>query len=418
MDNNYNLKGGKFECNPHNNFDDICIETDKGIYKNKESCINDCETKYINNQLNEINIRHETTKFYLFIKDIIKNEFIDVYIKGGNVIGLKILKMMYDKYKDDDITFKKHFDKFLELDLIKDWDFASYTKKPITPEYRNELNKIAKKYNLVSRATKFILYQTPKPKMLDDKALFEISIVDSDSYSDLEIPLTTMKIRVHEYNIKYIFMFAKLFFSYKLKDEPFDFSILKRILGKITILIHPHEDGLYDVKKIDIGPINYELVDFIEKYKDENNNLPQFFITHLIDTFRLLYRLPEKNIPKTNKIKKFLKDELNIKKVAWLFDSSYIKKMVNKFIKELSIKIVDIYTKNNSMNDVIVFLNGVGFGRSQIDYDMYSTESKHNLFILFDKLVMKIGKDKILSMDDTKNLIKFIKFLINKGLFD
>jgi hypothetical protein len=51
--------------------------------------------------------------------------------------------------------------------------------------------------------------------MLDDKALFEISIVDSDSYSDLEIPLTTMKIRVHEYNIKYIFMFAKLFFSWQ-----------------------------------------------------------------------------------------------------------------------------------------------------------------------------------------------------------
>lgn len=434
-----NMFGGKFECQPKNKFSEICIEVGDDIsittpstqtsniknklpttnYKSKESCVNDCEGKYINEQLNQINIRHETSKFYLFIKDIIKSEQIDVYVKGGNVIGLKILKMIYDKYKNDDKKFKQCFDKFLELDLIKDWDFASYTKKTIDDEYRTHLDKVAKKYQLVPRAKTFILYQTSKPQLLDDKALFEISISDSDAYSKLEIPLTTMKIKVNEYNLKYIFMFAKSFFSYKLKNEPFDFDIMKRMLGKINIIIHPHEKGLYDAtKNFDKGSINSTLIEFINNYGKENRHLPQFLVTHLIDTFRMLYRLPQKNIPKTEKIKKFIKDELNVSSQTWLMDTVYIEKMVNKFIKELSVKIVEVYQKNKSVNDVIRFMDGVGFGRSQIDYELYSDKSKQMLKILFEKLVNEIGKDNINGMDGKDKLIKFLKFLMSKKLFD
>jgi hypothetical protein len=146
----------RHECKPENKYLDICIPNPKGQYKSKESCMNDCENKYINHQLIKAHIKGETLQFYLFIKDIIQNEKIDVYVKGGNVIGLAILKMIYNKYKNNDKEFKKCFDEFLKLNLIKDWDFASYTKNPITDEYRSKLDDIAEKYKLVPRAKTFI----------------------------------------------------------------------------------------------------------------------------------------------------------------------------------------------------------------------------------------------------------------------
>ena len=116
--------GGRYECKPQNNFKDICVENENGKYKSKDGCVNDCEVQYIREQLKKVNIDRESSQFYLFIKDIIKNEKVDVYLKGGNVLGLKVLKMIYDKYKNNETEFKKVFKEFLKLELIKDWDFA------------------------------------------------------------------------------------------------------------------------------------------------------------------------------------------------------------------------------------------------------------------------------------------------------
>jgi hypothetical protein len=430
------LNGGRYECNPNKNFPDICIESDKGIYKTKESCINDCETKYINKQLQEINIRHETMKFYLFIKDIIQNEDMEVYVWGGNALGLKVLQMIHQKYPDDDKKFEKAFNEFLKLDLIKDWDFRSITKKEITPEYRAKIDKISKKYNLVPRAKTFILYQTPKPIEIDDKAMFEISIVDSNLYSDLEIPLTSMRVRVTEYNLKYIFMFAKSFFSYKLKNEPFDFVILKRMLNKIKISIFPHKDGLYNITNdFDKGNINDDLINFIKEFSKNDINLTQFILTMLKDTSRIFYRLFEKNIPKTNKIKHFLEDDIKWKgKIEWLFDSKKIENILKDFIKNLGKKISSIYNNNynksksyeSALLDVSNFMKGVSFKRVQIDYDnLFTDESKKLIKMVFNDLIKEVGKNNILNISIQQNnkskepsLIDFIKFLINKELFN
>jgi hypothetical protein len=434
--NNNILEGGKYECDPDKNFPDICIESNKGIYKSKESCINDCETKYINKQLTEINIRHETMKFYLFIKDIIQNENMDVYVWGGNALGLKVLQMIHQKYLNDDKKFEKAFKEFLKLDLIKDWDFRSITKKEITPEYRKKIDKISKKYNLVPRAKTFILYQAPKPIEIDDKAMFEISIVDSNLYSDLEIPLTSMRIKVTEYNLKYIFMFAKSFFSYKLKDESFDFSIMRRMLDKIKIIIFPHKNGLYNVTDdFDKGGINDTLIDFIKEFSKNDIDLTQFIVIMLKDTSRIFYRLFEKNIPKTNKIKHFLEDDLKWKgNIEWLFNSKEIEKILKDFINKFGKKILLIYKENynnsksieSALLDVSNFMKGVSFKRVQIDYDnLFTDESKKLIKIVFNDLVKEVGKNNILNINIEQNnkskepsLNDFIKFLINKELFD
>ena len=424
IENNFELKiqngGGnmRYDCVPTNKFKEICIEKDKGKYRNKESCINDCETSYINEQLINIKIKGETVKFYLFIKDIITNEKIDVYIKGGNVIGLKLLKIIYEKYKNDDKKFKEIFNKFLELELIKDWDFAAYTSKPIDDEYRDELDKIAKKYNLVPRAKTFILYQTRKPILTDDKPLFEISIVeDADLFSKLEIPLTSMKVKVNQFNLKYIYMFAKSFLAYKNNKEEFDFDILKHMLNKISIKIHPHKKGLYDVgekkERYDKGILNNDLLSFINKYDDFDKNFPQFLITHLEDPYRMLFRLVDKNIKKSEKIKSFIRTEMNDNShQTWLFDSKWLLDKITVFMGELGEKIHNIYIteyyNNNSLEKsiekVAKFLEGINFGRTEIELENFSEDGRKILKLMLGKLVTEIQSNY--KVDDIKKINK------------
>jgi hypothetical protein len=417
-----NLTGGantRHNCEPNNDFKNICVENNSGMYKSKETCINDCENKYINIQLVKANIKHETHKFYLFIKDLIKNEKIDVYIKGGNVIGLYILKMIYQKYKDDEKNFEKYFNKFLDLELIKDWDFSSYTKSNITEEYRNHLDEVAKKYKLVPRAKTFILYQTKKPILTEDKALFEISILEPDRFSKLEIPMTTMKVKVTEYNLKYIYMFAKSFLSYKLKKEPFDFDIIKRMIEKMNIIIHPHKNGLYDPgNKFDTGDLNKHLVNFILDYSKKDKKIAQFLSIHIEDPFRLLYRLPDKNIPKTEKIKKFIKENLNNKMPSWILDTKKISNIVKDFCEKLGLELKKIYKKGKSMNKVIDFISGINFGRTQIEFCNLSDKNKKILKSILEPLVKTAEINNINQLEETDKFITFLKFLISKDFFN
>ena len=417
------LFGGKFTCKPDNTFTNICLEEDNGKYKTKESCINDCEGLFIRNELTKANIKHEADIFYYFIKQIIKEEKIKVYLKGGNVIGLKVLSMIYNKYKNNDKKFKECFDEFLKLDLIKDWDFSGYTGSEITKEYRDNLDKIAHKNRLVPRAKTFILYQTKKPILLEDKPLFEISILDNDTFSKLEIPLTTMKVQVHEYNLKYVFMFCKEFYMYKLKQEPFDFDVLKRLISKINVIIHPHEKGIYKVENnFDKGKLNDNLINFINEYKKYNPNLPQFLATHIEDPYRMLYRLVSKNIKKNDKIKEFLHKELKINKVEWLFDSEWITKLINTFTSNLGDKIVKIYESDyKNSKDIIVslskvkeFLLEISFNRIKIDYDTLQPDGLELLKNIFLKLIKSINKEDLLKIEIRDNFIDFIKFLGTK----
>jgi len=418
--------GGRYECEPTKSFKDLCFEKEDGKYKSKESCINDCENKYITHNLVKVNIKGESLKFQLFIKDIINNEKIDVYIKGGNVIGLKLLKMIYDKYKKDDIEFIKVFNKFLELELIKDWDFAGYTKNPIDDTYRDKIDKIAENYKLVPRAKTFILYQTKRPVMTEGKPMFEIAILDSDSFSKMEIPLTTMKMKVNEYNIKYVFMYCKSFLNNKdNKDENnMDFDMLKRMIEKTNIIIYEHKNGLYEVtpKTFDKGELNDDLIKFIKTFDDFDKNMPQFLATHIEDPFRILYRLPEKNIKKNDKIKDFIQKYITQKQQSWLFDSSFIIKILKIFLEQLGDKLYNIYTENyekttnkqESLEMAIKFLDGVNFSRVQIDFKLLSEFGLNLLKILFEKLIKKIEKNNLAGLKETHKTIEFIKFLGEK----
>ena len=406
--------GGKYKCEPKNKFDEICIEDNNGKYKSKEKCINDCENYYIKEQLKEAGLTTETDKFYKFIKNLIRDENISVYIKGGNVIGLKVLKLIFNKFKDNDENLKKYFNLFLDLELIKDWDFSSYTQNEITPEYKKKINKLAQKYKLVSRASTFILYQTQTPILTEGKALFEISVLEEDicAYSCMELPLTTMKIKINEYNVKYVFMFAKAFLEFqndKTKRD-FDLKLIRRMIDKISVIINKCEDGFYhDLDNFDNGQMSDDLIKFINNYKSENRNLPQFFVTHLKDPFRLLYRLPEKNIPKTQKIRMFLNELYNSKfKVDWLFDYEFVKNIIEKFTKDFGKYINELY-KTHGLDKVSQFVDGIKWGRIEIEYDKLLTDyGKELLNNMLGDLLKNIKKNGI---PDKTSLSKLLRIM-------
>lgn len=215
-------------------------------------------------------------------------------------------------------------------------------------------------------------------------------------------------------------MFAKSFLSNKLTGEEFDFDILKKMIAKINIIVHPHKDGLYDPNKnFDNGQLNDDLIDFINEYSKKDKKIAQFLVIHIEDPFRLLYRLPEKNIPKTERIKKFIKEVLKESTMpSWLMDTDKISKLVHSFVETLGLKIKDIYLNefkknksvSESINKVVQFMAGINFNRTQLEYDNLSEGSIKLLELLFKPLIKQLPSLEIVGCAD--NLVKFIKFLI------
>ena len=443
IDTNNKIQDGgssKFICKPNKyRYKETCTENTNGSYKTKKDCEEECDPKFISIQLKKANLHKESLQFYFFIQDLINKEQMSIYIKGGNVIGLAVLKLIYDAYKNDNRKFSHAFENFLKMELIKDWDFTGYThNKEINEQYRNKLDKIASKQRLVPRAKTFVLYQTKYPILIYEKALFEIAILDSDStdFSKMEIPMTTMKVRINLTNIKYIFMLAKSFYSQTQKHIPIDLDIVKKILGSIEVIVHPHKSGLYDpVKGLDVGELNKDLVEFIFNFTNGDIYWTQFLITQLEDPFRLIYRMCEKNITKTEKITDFIKKNIHRNKYpSWLLDASKTMGIINRFISELGKKLAQIYKQTNDLNSVLEFLSGANFGKPQIqiEWDTFNQETKLRLKRIFEPVVKQIGLEEFKSIVNSfqsklstkasdltprDKIIKLFGFLIEKRLF-
>ena len=430
QNNNHQIGGNKdkYLCNPDKEFKNICIKDTKGLYNSQNSCMNECEGKYINNQLISAKMKMETLQFQHLISDLIKDK-VDVYIKGGNVLGLHLLKLIYDKYPGD--NFEKYFNKFLELNLIRDWDFVGYTSKTIDKQYMKTMDKLARKHQLVSRAKTFILYQSNRGIKIDDQALFEISILDNENYSGMEHPSTTLKSKVNTNNLKYIFMLAKCFYSFKLNKKKIDMDLVKHIMKKIDFKIYPYLNGLYNMnnKTFDNGDLNVTLLKFIKYFSDKNMignrlNTQQFLISHIKEPNRMLYRLVEKNIPKTKKVTKFLKDNM-IKVPTWLFDSDKVEQLINLFIEKLGKFIYSFYnTEYNQTNNMLKALNkvdmiftNVKLTRIQegIDKEEFKETGIKLIQLLFKDLYPAISSD-ILTIPDTNKLGKILKYLHRKNI--
>jgi hypothetical protein len=415
-----NFSNERFNCEPENKFSEICSSNSKGYYNSKTSCINDCENRYIKYNLKKANIFSETTIFSNFIYTLLSQNY-EVHLKGGTVLGLYILKLLYDKYVNDYTTFEKYFNELLKLDLIKDWDFTAYTHTKIDDKLKESLNSLAKKNNLVLRGKTFILYQTEYPIKVNDATLFEISIMEDEIFSNLELPLTTMKIKINKKNLNHIFMFAKCFYSYKVKNILIDTDIIKHMTSKLNFFIYPNKEGLFSINKDNyhIGSLNKNIVEYIHKFS-HNLNKEQFLITQIQEPNRIFYRLLEKNIPKTEKIVAFLKKYDLPSNHSWLLNTKSIEKLIASFISNLGDKIIDIFNKQSNpvdgLNAVTDFLEGVNLRRIEIEYLNTGEKGKNLIKKLLSKVHKKIPEDFYYKYRDNK-LIECLAFLKKKKLF-
>jgi len=408
------IGGNRYKCIPDNKFIDICSTDDKGNYKSKESCINDCTNKYITSNLIKSKLKYETNKFKLFINELDDNN-IKVYIKGGTVLGLNILKMIYDKYGDTD-KFNYVFYDFIKLNLIRDWDFAGYTKEKITNEYRKKLDKIANKYKFKPGAKTFIRYELKGSNKINSEVLYEISIINPHTFSKLEIPLTDMKFKINKYNINYLFMLSKVFYSYNINKEEIDLDIIKYISKKLLqtnkIYYHKSNNGMFQVNNNDFdnGNLSKELLELIYNNFD-NINEQQFLITHIISPERLFIRLPDKNLPKTIKIKNFIKKHNLDNKISWLLDTMHTSQLVDKFIKLISNKLVEI-NNNGGLESIEKFLQEINLNRFKNYHNKISDKGKNMIKIMFGPLFEKV-KD---NLNNDFEIGKTLKFLSKKNI--
>ena len=368
--------------------------------------------KYINRHLHSAKLKSETTQFNLFIFELLKKN-ITVYIKGGCVLALKLLKILYDESSEH--NFDNYFHDFVKLELIKDWDFSSYVQNTtIDEKYRSSLDALAKKFNLVPRAKTFILYQTRRPIQIGDQALFEISVLESDNKLDMELPMSTMKVKINRRNLFHIFMFAKSFFVNKLKNEPFDLGILKQILKDIEIIIPENKDGLFEIEKLSTGNLKEPLIEFIKEFANNDINLTQFLMTHIVEPNRLCYRI-FKNITKVNKINTFVKEnKLNNKTLGFLFDPIKIKNIIDSFSEALGFKLYMLFKSNSKLEFVEDFLTGVNLNRIQIHFNEFDCIGKNVVKIIFERLFKELPEKY---SSDTK-LFKILSFLNKNKLFE
>jgi hypothetical protein len=408
----------RYVCDPSKTFIDICYGDPDGKYKTRDRCVNDCEGHYINHQLKISGLLTETIQFTTFILGLI-DMGLHIYTKGGSALGLFVLQTLHNKYPNH--KFEEHFHDYVDLNLIRDWDFAAYSDTPIDDDLKDKIHALTQKSRLASRASTFILYQARRPIQIDGNALFEITILDNEQYSKMEIPMTTMKIPITRHNLKYIFIFANSFYSNKVNGDPFDMDVITRMLTKINVKIKPHRKGLYIAtqKTFDPGDLSRDMIKFINTFRKHDPNMPQFLVTHIIDPTRLFYRLLSNNLPKMRKICRFLIEKNIVKSTPdWMIDADFILDKVYLFIGDLSKKIAGLY-RQGGIDAVQKFMTGVELNRICTNYDRTSIEGLEMARHMFLPLYRNIADDiRDLKNSDKNSVINILKFMVSKDMFD
>jgi hypothetical protein len=124
--------------------------------------------------------------------------------------------------------------------------------------------------------------------------------------------------------------------------------------------------------------------------------------------------LAGKNIPKTNKIRSFLKTANINDKVDWLFDTDFVKQIIEKFTQDLGYKIEEVY-KDDGLDGVNKFLEGIDWVLTDIEYKKsFSEYSKKLLGNILGKLIENIGENEVNNLDNNNKFYHLLQS-INDG---
>jgi hypothetical protein len=138
--------------------------------------------------------------------------------------------------------------------------------------------------------------------------------------------------------------------------------------------------------------------------------LTEIKLSEVTDWFTFSF-LHEKK--KSEKIKSFIRTEMNDNSnQTWLFDSKWLLDKITVFMGELGEKIHNIYIteyyNNNSLEKsiekVAKFLEGINFGRTEIELENFSEDGRKLLKLILGKLVTEIQSNY--KVDDIKKINK------------
>jgi hypothetical protein len=281
-------------------------------------------TKYFNR------LDLESERWINFFNEILSNNLGKIYCKGGSVLGLYCYSINTEEKNNNYIQ-----------QLIKDFDFTIYTDDNDTNNIIKKIESIGNKYYLFNEAQTMTILRFKFPTYRNEDVFYECSVKKKKNlYNDYELPLTNMKIEINnKKTLNDLFTVMKsnynnTFYTEKIKDKVTD----------LIIIIDKSENGLLKIesKKINAPELLTEIIESVT----ENTNEQFFLYNHVQEIDRLFYRLFEKNIVKSNKIKAMFPKLENEK---WLINNEHIISLVDKFIgksKQILLPLLINFIKN------------------------------------------------------------------------
>ncbi len=281
----------------------------------------------------------------LFIQNIfLQYPRANVFLTGGSVIGLLLLKKIYNAKK-----FNTSYKDFEKMNLIKDYDFVLECEECCTQSFYYEFGK---KFDITLNGYTGTNIRIVKKKLLNvmrssNNNLFEMAVCVKNSC--FELPLTSMKIVITNDNITYLFGLIEKIYNNTLCQN--DLCLLQNVNIDIPIC----NDGLYYIDKLDSCNLSSTIINVIDNITTNNNQKQCLY--YLVKNPTNLSRLKWKNIPKSNEIKQFYKSHFNSILPQWLINDNIVK-LVDKLIKYLGILTNNIYFNHKiNIDEAITKIN-------------------------------------------------------------
>jgi hypothetical protein len=327
------LIGGerKFKCDERNRnriIGNLCVLDEKGTYDDKINCEINCLEIKLNEELSA------WIQLFAWCSETFRD--VHIYCKGGSALGLLVLKTILDKNRSK-------YDDFVNLNLIKDWDFTV-----IMSDYQQaEFIKKAKELDIHNQGETLAILRHRKGLLLGEDYLLELSIKTSQELYDLELPLTNLKFEVNSENINLFFEIVKMYVK-KVVNLDILSSNLDILLRTIVVngeeQVDSIQNGLYtidDPNYLSTANLNHQLLEIMYNVSHDPNDIinqltfTQFLITQFCQPDRLFIRFLDKNVIKSRKITKFYIDN-RIDLPEWLINENILDEILRKIINFLS----------------------------------------------------------------------------------
>jgi hypothetical protein len=443
------MQGGLYKC-----LDDakiigkLCDEDDSGEYDNIINCERKCLDKKLETELNVWKLLFEWSS-----ENLPNNP---IYCKGGSALGLEVLKSILNINLD-----QSKYDEFVDLNLIKDWDFTVFMSEDEKKDFIDFAQTIG--FNLEGKIITILRF-TNALKIGEDY-LLELSVKTDQSLDDLELPLTNLKFEVNSGNIDKFFEIVKMYVKNEKNLERM-LEILNELLSDILVngmeLADSIENGLYtitDSGKISTAGLSDELLGIIDEsvgisnsglnsrpIRNSNrsfNNGPigirnnrehinpltmkQFLITQFSQPDRLFLRFLKKNKKKSKKIRKFY-EKNGIPLPPWLIDQKIleeIKLKISRFLNnfnqyiESKIQMDDKFFENPKpgfkkfIDEMDILLQGINISNLKLNNPLIDLGKVEKLIPMniFEDL-----KKNLFEKSKTKNDIELSKRFEGKDL--